>query len=306
MAAVRREADLALAGVGADPRLVRLTDPAPWDLDQAAPFPALRRLMVKTPAMAAELPAGLGARPGTRYVLAEHRSYGAPAEPSVALDPGGDLAGWAQLGWVAKRSGQMRRLSSDPADYDAHHPETLDAKAAAWSERPRSRPVGEVVVTPEAVRYVGRASGVLDAAEDGAPGELDRYRPVYADAERLSMVHDRAAELGPRAFARLTGLPLKVAERAALGRAIAARNVARALRALRIDDGTRPCACGCGEPVLRGRTAYVDGHRERAKKRRQRRVAEGRLEANAFERRAQQAEPTPFRSTSATGTSRER
>lgn len=61
MAAVRREVDYALARAD-DPDAVRPAGPAPWDDPDAngGAFPALRRYMVKTPAVAGELPACFG------------------------------------------------------------------------------------------------------------------------------------------------------------------------------------------------------------------------------------------------------
>ena len=54
-----------------------------------------------------------------------------------------------------------------------------DAKRLDWSNPPRSESVVEVVAGD--VRHVGRVSGVIDAADDGQPGDLTEYRPSYRD-----------------------------------------------------------------------------------------------------------------------------
>jgi hypothetical protein len=179
MAAVRREVDFARARAE-DPYALRSA--APWDAPDRLPHPALRRFEVKTPAMAASLPACLGARPGTRYIEAE-RSW-PPGAPLVALDPGGDLGDWQELGWVDKATGEPVVISTDPMDVDAAQVVTLDEKARDWSRPSKVEQVAEVVVTTTNVRAVGRASGVLDAAEDGEPGAPRDHRPAYGDELR--------------------------------------------------------------------------------------------------------------------------
>ncbi|MGC8628575.1 MAG: hypothetical protein ACP5VR_13700, partial [Acidimicrobiales bacterium] len=103
MAAVRREVGYAQV-LARSPEALR--PPAPWDEGQQLPAPALRRLMVKAPAMAKALPACLGARPGTRYLEAQVANEGQRGTVPVALDPGGDLSGWQALTWVDRRSGR--------------------------------------------------------------------------------------------------------------------------------------------------------------------------------------------------------
>ncbi len=95
-----------------------------------------------------------------------------------------------------------------------------------------------MTLDPLLVQHVGRVSGVIDAHLLGLPGDLGTYRPRYDDAERLSAVHKVAQAMGKRAFQRRTGLPATIAERAAAGCPIGRRNLAKALRALRIDDGS--------------------------------------------------------------------
>jgi hypothetical protein len=67
-------------------------------------------------------------------------------------------------------------------------------------------------------------SQVLDADLLGFP-ELASYGPHYDDAKRLEAVQGFARALGSCPFVRRTGLPLKVAERVALGKPVSRRNV---------------------------------------------------------------------------------
>ena len=77
----------------------------PWQVD--GDFPSLRRLPVTTPEVLAQLPRSLGARPGLRY-LAATPYYERGAE-AVTLDRGADLAGWQQLAWVSRETGEPVR-----------------------------------------------------------------------------------------------------------------------------------------------------------------------------------------------------
>jgi hypothetical protein len=231
LAAAEREIDYSLAK-HADRRSLR--PPAFWDFGEVRPVPALRRFMVKTPELARSLPSCLDARPGTRYVVGVlhpmHRgSVGSP----VALDPGGDLRNWRALRWFDRATGQPVPVTTDPNEIPAVLLDTLASRGAQWSRPSPAPPIVSVFVDPRLVREVGRVSGVIDADLDDLPGDLASRRLIYGDAERAAAVSAHAQALGPRRFARQTGLPLKVAERAALGKAISARNVAKALNALR-------------------------------------------------------------------------
>jgi hypothetical protein len=246
---------------------------AAWDADEPMPFPAFRRFIVKTPEMRAALPPCLVAQPGTRYVEAEPTGAMTVGSPMVALDPGGDLGHWWALGWVVKATGEPRQVSTDWRDIDAVQLVTLDAKGAEWSSAPRPEPLERIVIDPALVRFVGRDSPMIDAQEDGLPGDPRQRRVVYAEADRLDTVTSWAKALGPARFSRRTGLSLKVAKRIAAGQSIGQRHLAQALLTLRVEDATtNGCACGCGQPVLRGRGArYVDdSHRQGARVQRQR------------------------------------
>jgi hypothetical protein len=224
-----------------------------WDVGVALPFPALRRFMVKTPEMAKQLPASLGARPGTRYLQASGWSWSVRwnGQTVVALDPGGDLSRWQRLDWFNTRTGDPEWVSTDPTARDAFVLEPLAERGIEWSRPPKSEPIESVVVDSDLIAHVGRVSGVIDAAGDGL-GDLRSHRPVHEDADRAAFVHEHARKLRKRAFADRTGLPPTVAERAALGEPISPRNVDIALRALLAGHDGRTCALdGCDEPVTR-------------------------------------------------------
>jgi single-strand DNA-binding protein len=250
-------------------------EPAAWDAGQRLPFPALRRLVVTTPEVLASLPAALGARLGTRYLegvldrVLRTNGGGSP----VALDPGGDLADWSNLRWVDRRTGERIHATTDPADVDAVLLDTLARRGAAWSARSSIEPIDEVTVDPALVRHVGSASAVIDAELDGIPGTLSSRRTVYDEADQLAAVHRWAATLGSRSFARLTGLPITVARRAATGRPISPTNLAKAIAALGLADTATACAAdGCHNPVVRAGARYCSPRcQDRQKKRRRRR-----------------------------------
>ena len=255
LAAILREVDYA-AAKRVDPENA-VKAPAPWDIGAALPFPALRRLMVKTPEMAKRLPKALGARPGTRYLQAT--GVGAyETQTVVTLDPGGAPADWASLHWVNTRSGCTERVTTDFSDYGAFTIRSLADQAGEWSRRARVDPIESVTVDPDLIVYSGRLAGMIDANADGL-GDLRSRRPIHQDANRLAAVQSAALEIGPRAFSRLTGLPLKVAERASLGKPISASNVTKALRALKQDPAGRHPTCaveGCTELIARPNQRY--------------------------------------------------
>jgi hypothetical protein len=264
-AAVAREVDFAVA-LRHDPEALRPR--APWAAPGALPFPALRRLMVKTPEMMKLVPQPLGARPGTRYVEASGAVWSTRSvnRSVVALDPGGDLADWRQLVWIERGTDARIVVTTDQDDMsEAVVLETLDERAVLWSAPPRSDPIEAVTVDPLLIRHVGRVSGVIDAQEDGFL-HLRERRPVYEEAQGLALVQREARRLGKRAFARRSGLALSAAERAARGRPISRANVDRALAALVTNDvGCACAAAGCSNPVLRPNALYCSkAHRDRA------------------------------------------
>jgi hypothetical protein len=108
---------------------------------------------------------------------------------------------------MVKATGEPRRVSTDWRDIDAVQLVSLASKAAEWSSPPRPEPIERVVVDPVLVRHVGRDSPVIDAWEDGLPGDPGDRRVLYSDADRLATVTKWAEALGPARFARRTGLP---------------------------------------------------------------------------------------------------
>jgi hypothetical protein len=241
----------------------------PW-----APLPSLRRLPVTTPEVLAGLPKSLGARPGSCYLAAT--PYYRRDREVVTLDRGASPSDWPRLAWADRSTGLPVPVTL-ALDGSALALEPLSTRAVDWTKPARGAPISEVTLDPLLVQHVGRVSGVIDAHLLGLTGELESYRPRYDDADRQAAVQKRAAAMGARAFQRTTGLPLTVAERAALGRPISRANVTKALGALRIDDGSaRRCALeGCGHPVFRARALYCTcrehaSHQDLAKKRRRR------------------------------------
>ena len=275
-AAVRREVDYSLARA-CDP-LHAVRSEAPWDTGQALTFPAFRLLSVVSPEILDSLPRSLGARPGTAFVQASRDDlYGGEDQGAVvAIDPGDDLAGWRDLAWFDLRTGARVHVTTDRRDIDAVVLATLDERAIAWSIAPKHEPIEEVWVVPALFRHVGRVSGVLDADIDGLAGDVRDRRPVYDDGAWLQAVIDYAQALGKRAFSRRTGLKATVAGRAAQGEGISKANVHKALRALRVDDGSpRRCAAApCKRPVFRLGAIYCSPRcKATSRKRRQREKA---------------------------------
>lgn len=286
-AAVEREVVYAAARLVSPRAAVR--DRAPWDAPGAVPFPTLRRLTVTSPAVGATLPTALDPRPGTRYLEAIAAGWTGRTETvhAVALDPGGDLAGWADLAWLDRTTGEPVRVTVDVADLSADAVvETLSARAALYGAPPRGRPVDAVTVTPLSVRYAGRVSPVLDAAEDGTPGPLADARVRYETAHGLgpgqyAELVGLARSLGPTRFAELTGVSHRIAGNLARGqlpRRATVRAVLARLRRTAPDPPAMTCACGCGSALPPERSKWLnDTHYERAKwhKRRERTARNG-------------------------------
>ncbi len=272
-AMAEREVAYALAQQRAPKEAVR--SPVPWDEPGAEATPGIRRLAARTPTIFASLPTALGARPGSRYLEALVADPGHERRRPVALDPGGSLAGWRRLRWIDRRTGEPVEVTTSfevGAATGAVVLATLRAEAAAWSRPRPPDPIASVTITAHNVRPVGRVSGVLDAHLTGEPGDLAARRPSYGGPDRVGAVHEVARSMGPRPFARMSGLHRHVAERVVKGLPLSDTTIARADAALRANGAEPPmCGCGCDLPVPAGRRGYVDDrHRERAKRRRAR------------------------------------
>ena len=120
----------------------------------------------------------------------------------------------------------------------------------------------------------GRQGGdIIEAELVDADDDTSGLLAVFDAGDAAGFVHRWAREAGKRAFARQTGLSLKTAERAALGRRLRTATLNRALRALRVPvEGTKRCALpGCDAWVWNGRAFYCcPRHQATARKRRQR------------------------------------
>lgn len=262
-AAVLGEVRLAVARA-MGPEGVRPT--ALWDVEGELPFPALRRLEVKTPEMARLLPTVLRARMGTRYVEPIASRLRGDQDTPVAIDPGGDLSEWQALHWVSKRTGDRMAVTTDPRDVDAVLVESLDERTVRYGRPPRTAPIDEVHVHPSLVGHVGRASGVIDAQLDGLDGLAGR-RVVYMDADLAAFITREVVILGPTAFARQYDVKLRTAEGIAAGRTPSKRTIAQVHAAL-LGGGALPtCALdGCDVVVTRSRARYCTrAHRDRAR-----------------------------------------
>ena len=239
---------------------------APWDDDSSEPFPALARWSAGSPGALSRVPEVLGAHAFAPLVEARVDRLLAPGVPApVALDPGDDLAGWAQLFWVdgdGRRvevstgedpgtSVPLRRLADVAGDWcvpvPAHEPEPLDFDRRL-------------------ARRVGRGGSLVDARLADPDARADDVQVLYDQGDAADFVEEQAQHLGPRRLSRLTGLPLKVCERAALGQAISQRNVERAIEALGSPCPERTCALsGCEQPVPRPNARYcTPAHADRA------------------------------------------
>jgi hypothetical protein len=285
-AAVRREIDYTLAR-RANPQDA-LRPEAPWDAGMALPFPAFRRLVVKSPEMAKLLPTSLGARPGTRYVEVSGAIWSGPSfgRTVVALDPGGDLANWRDLCWIDTLTGAPVRVTTNPMELGSLILESLSERAIEWSRAPRSEPIDAVVVDPNLIALKGRVSGVIDADADGLT-DLRHRRPSHEDADGLAFVLDEVARLGPTSFAGRFDIPRDRAKKLSAGRRPSPATIRQALAALPTTGTSRVCALdGCDAPVTRSNALYCgEGHQRADAKRRARMRANAHLPEKHLRRR---------------------
>jgi hypothetical protein len=280
LAAIEREVTYALARRES---VDAVRAEAPWDEGQRLAFPTLRRLAVTSPAVLDSLPASLGARPGTRYVegIVDLLRRGTDPTP-VALDPGGDLADWQTLTWVARSTGQSVTVTTDPMAVGSVLLESLGVRAAHWASPPRRPVIEQVSVHPALVRRVGRVSGVLDADLEGLD-DLAAHRPVYDDGDPLAFLQAEAQRLGQRAFARRAQLPPTTAGRIAARQGTSVGTIARAVKALSgSEDWLGTCALdGCNELLQRPNARYCSkAHRDRASRARQAAASPGQMPAS--------------------------
>lgn len=250
---------------------------APWDRPGKAPFPVVRRFTAASPDALASVPDELGAHPFAPLLEGQRDSLRARhCEVPVALDPGTDLDDWETLHWH-DIYGPVRVTVEGLGLHGVTPLQSLRDFAEAWSVPRPEEPAEVVDVRPELIRRVGRGGALIDAQLANPDARAEDFVVVYDGGDPERFVRAEARRLGPRAFARHTGLALKVAERAALSRPIADRNVRRALAALVNPATGRVCAIeACELPVRRPNAIYCSkAHTDRAC--RQRRVAASRL-----------------------------
>ena len=238
---------------------------APWDEGEAQPFPVLRRFSAASPGALADVPAALGLHPFGPWIEAEPDKV-ISERVALALDPGDDLTGWAELAWV-DRAGEPVRVGTAPRRLGDIILRTLSDYAWSWAQPAPVDEDGLVEIDPRLVRRVGRGGALIDAQLADPDARAEDHQVLYSEGDAGAFVAEAARRIGPRPFARLTGLPLRVAERAALGRPISAASVERAVAALTGPRSSkRRCALeGCEAPVSRPNARYCTrAHGDRA------------------------------------------
>ncbi len=151
---------------------------------------------------------------------------------------------------------------------------TLRDFAEDWSHPVAHDDRGLVVVEPRLIRRVGRSGALIDARLADPTASNKAHQIVSVDGDVAGFVADAARRLGPRPFARRTGLSLSVAKRAVRGQRISRANRARAVRALQTVKEATTCAIDdCDETVPRPNAVYCGtahsklAYRQRVKER---------------------------------------
>lgn len=242
---------------------------APWDTADADPFPALARWSAGSPDALAAVPEVLGAHAFAPLVEARvDRQLAPDVAPPIALDPGDDLAGWSDLAWVDDEGHRVRVSTGEDPGTTIPLARLADV-AADWCVHVPPRAPGLFHYDHRLARRVGRGGIVVDAQFADPDANATDTQVVYSEGDAAGYVAEVARRLGPRPFARLTGLPRKVAERAALGRPISASSVEKALQAIADDSQVdRRCALeGCEVPITRPNARYCSrAHADRARR----------------------------------------
>ncbi|MHB1582503.1 MAG: hypothetical protein ACYCU7_16200 [Acidimicrobiales bacterium] len=238
---------------------------APWDQGADQPFPVIRRYATASPGALAEVPAALGLHPFGSYLQAEpDKVVGDPGAP-VALDPGDDLAHWATATRWFDRDGQRVRIgTARQADVVLR---TLEEYAWRWAQAAPPEDHGVIEIDPRLIRRVGRGGALVDAHLADPEARPEDHQVLYSEGDAAAFVGDLARNMGKRAFARRFSLPLKTAERLALGQRPSARTVDRVRAALAEEETvSRSCALdGCEAPVGRPNARFCSKlHADRA------------------------------------------
>jgi transcriptional regulator with XRE-family HTH domain len=256
-----RAVALALQGGGDE------SEPLPWDLEGALPFPALRRLTVRSREIALSLPSVLGLLPGTRYLeglvaVAQRGLHGSV----VALDPGGDLSNWESLAWYDRASGKRVRVTTDPKDAEAVLLQTLEDRAVEYRRPPRTKPLAFVMVDPRLIKFVGRTSDVIDADLNGEEN-LSEKRHEFSRADVAGHLVEALQRNGTAEVARRTGLSVSTLSAIARGTSPRSRTVRRYLETLRsVERSGRTCAWEeCAATITRPNQRFCSrAHADRA------------------------------------------
>ncbi len=211
-----------------------------------------------------------------RYVsgVPEHRRDVGP----VALDPGGDLAEWQNIDWRGVRGPVAATV--DPADAGLSNDGTeqvllsnLGGKATRWLGPRVVDERSSVVVEPELIRRVGRSGALIEAQLADPSADTSDLRAVYSEGDPVCYLARQVRTLGPRVFARATGVSPRSAERIRDGKKVRPSTVRAAIASLRIvTSGTPRCPVDDKPVFRRGATYCSAACRSTARRRRQRRA----------------------------------
>jgi hypothetical protein len=197
---------------------------APWDADGEMPFPAIRRLEMRSLVVLRQLPARLGASMGTRYlqpVVSPRSRWDGSA--LVALDDGGDLSNWKQIHFVDS-TGARVNVTTDPHDTSAILLETADERTVRWGRPPRRTSIVALHISPKLIATKGRVSGVIDAELDGEE-DPEARRLTYTEPDVRSFIREEIERLGPIKFAHRYGVNVNTAKGISAGKRPGPRTV---------------------------------------------------------------------------------
>lgn len=213
-----------------------------WPID----FPAMRRLRVTRPHLLTQLPTNLGVLPFGTVLDAPGVNSGRSGV--VALDPGGELAGWESLDWRERSSGESVQVTTsqliDSKNFRKVKLNMLRMVIADWGGNPNSRKEWSVpepiAIHTHMVWVVGRRSGPLDSRAAAPWADLSDQTVYYqshqerdADALRAALMKSGRGTL--TAIAESVGVPGRTLRDIANGARPRASTVARIRDALGSD-----------------------------------------------------------------------
>ena len=111
---------------------------------------------------------------------------------------------------ISRSTGE--KVTAHPPTTIADTLDNLGGKAHRWL---RPRPLddrSEVVVTPELIRRVGKAGGVIEAEIVGPDADTSGVRAVYDEGDAADFLARHADEIGPQSFSRRYHVPLDTAK----------------------------------------------------------------------------------------------